>query len=76
MATSPAAQFRILLEGLRYAGCSETEIAEGSGLSRASLWRVDNGVVTDPALSSYLHLGAFYERTLGVPPPPLDFRRR
>ena len=66
--------FAPLLEGLKAAGITNAEIVHHSGIARATLWRLSNGVIESPSLNTYMTLGKFYERAIGQPPPPLKFR--
>jgi transcriptional regulator with XRE-family HTH domain len=48
-------EFEALIEGLERQGISKREIAERSGVSYATVWRIANGVGGD-------HLGATLQR--------------
>lgn len=72
---SESDQFASMLDGLTAAGLSMAAIAQRSGLSRGMLYRIRNGDLREPLLSSYIKLGRAYQTTTHQPPPPLDFRR-
>jgi transcriptional regulator with XRE-family HTH domain len=41
--------FEALIRGLESQGISRTEIAQRSGVSRTTVWRLAEGVVTEPS---------------------------
>jgi transcriptional regulator with XRE-family HTH domain len=74
---SSADQFDSLIAGLRTeGGLSVEQIAERSGVSHSTLYRLVNREVREPLLSSYVKLASCYQRTLRRDPPPLDLKRR
>lgn len=72
---SSAAEFEALLSGLQAAGLSGAEIARLSGLTRGTVWRLENGMCRAPTLDTYVRIAGTYQREVG-PVPPLNYRRR
>ena len=69
-------EFRALLSGLRLTGLRAADIAAKSGVASSTIWKLQNGAVNAPSLSTCLAVGRAYQSVLGHPPPPLRFGRR
>ena len=67
MTTTTAQSVKAMLAGLQRCGLSLTEIAEQSGVSRATVHRGVNGQALAPSHDTFTRLSSLAER---VGPPP------
>lgn len=56
--------FEALIKGLEASGVSRTEIARECHVSRATVWRLAEGVVREPAFSTGQRIEQFYFRAV------------